>query len=74
VTPDRGTASYWLPSVATSLLELSKGKGKEGVGMKRGSGVERFVPSSGRITLECECGEKLTITNSRVGEEVTVAI
>ena len=24
-------------------------------------GPERFVPSSGRITLECECGERLVL-------------
>jgi hypothetical protein len=81
------------------LLLLPREKEKEGVGMKRGSQFERFVPSSGRITLECgcgervvllgqeddwyleerrlfecACGERLTITNNRVGEEVTVAI
>jgi hypothetical protein len=77
----------------------TKGKGREGIRMKRGSGFERFVLSSGRITLECgcgervvllgreddwyleerrlfecACGERLTITNNRVGEEVTVAL
>jgi len=64
--------------------------------MKHGSGPERFVCATGRITLECECGERrlllgreddwyleghtlfackcgerLTITNNRVGEEAT---
>ena len=29
--------------------------------MTRCSRPERFVPSSGRITLECECGERLVL-------------
>jgi hypothetical protein len=29
--------------------------------VKRCVGPERFVPSSGRITLECECGERLAL-------------
>jgi hypothetical protein len=29
--------------------------------MKRGSGAERFVPSTEQITLECGCGERLVL-------------
>jgi hypothetical protein len=29
--------------------------------MRRCSRPERYVPSSGRITLECECGERLVL-------------